>query len=56
VQLFNVLVHRVTETNRHTGHADILREQIDGMTGLSGDASFWADRVAKIEQAARVRK
>jgi hypothetical protein len=56
VQLFNILVHRVTETNRHTGHADILREQIDGMTGLSGDASFWADRVAKIEQAARVRK
>jgi hypothetical protein len=27
VKLFNVLVHVLTETNRHAGHADILREQ-----------------------------
>lgn len=33
VMLFNVLVHAVTETARHAGHADILREQIDGATG-----------------------
>jgi hypothetical protein len=35
VKLFNVLVHVLTETNRHAGHADILREQIDGLTGVS---------------------
>jgi hypothetical protein len=34
VMLFNVLVHVLTETARHAGHADILREQIDGATGV----------------------
>lgn len=61
VKLFNILVHLVTETNRHAGHADILREQIDGSTGFDGDephplnndSSFWTDRVARIEHAAR---
>ncbi len=28
-----VLTHMVEETARHAGHADILREQIDGVTG-----------------------
>lgn len=28
-----VLVHMVEETGRHAGHADILRELIDGATG-----------------------
>ena len=28
-----VLVHMIEETGRHSGHADILREQIDGSTG-----------------------
>jgi hypothetical protein len=28
-----ILVHMVEETARHAGHADILREQIDGETG-----------------------
>ena len=28
-----VLVHMVEETGRHAGHADILRELIDGSTG-----------------------
>ena len=27
------LVHLIEETGRHAGHADILREQIDGSTG-----------------------
>src|SRR5688572_28359333 len=30
VPLFNVLVHLLAETSRHAGHADILREQLDG--------------------------
>jgi hypothetical protein len=28
-----VLVHMIEETGRHAGHADILREAIDGSTG-----------------------
>jgi hypothetical protein len=28
-----VLVHMIEETARHAGHADIIREQIDGVTG-----------------------
>ena len=28
-----VLIHMVEEYARHNGHADILRESIDGMTG-----------------------
>ncbi|MGW7275838.1 DinB family protein [Streptomyces sp. NPDC054864] len=28
-----VLVHMIEETGRHAGHADILREQIDGSMG-----------------------
>ncbi len=28
-----VLVHMVDETARHAGHADIIREQVDGATG-----------------------
>jgi hypothetical protein len=28
-----VLVHMIEETGRHAGHADILRERIDGSTG-----------------------
>ena len=28
-----ILQHMITETARHAGHADILREQIDGVVG-----------------------
>jgi hypothetical protein len=28
-----ILVHMIEETARHNGHADILREMIDGATG-----------------------
>ena len=28
-----VVVHMIEETARHVGHADIIREQIDGVTG-----------------------
>jgi Protein of unknown function (DUF664) len=60
VKLFNILVHMLTETNRHTGHADILREQLDGSTRTAAgdanpqcDAAFWEATRAKIEQAAK---
>jgi hypothetical protein len=33
VSLRWVMVHMIAETARHAGHADIIREQIDGVTG-----------------------
>jgi hypothetical protein len=60
VKLFNILVHVLSETSRHAGHADILREQLDGSTGaaaeyahLEPDRATWAARRATIERAAR---
>jgi uncharacterized damage-inducible protein DinB len=35
VSVRRVLIHMVEETARHAGHLDILREQIDGATGLA---------------------
>jgi hypothetical protein len=58
VKLFNILVHMLTETSRHAGQADILREQLDGATGTTEyaasqrDAAFWEARRARIERAA----
>ncbi|MFF3393440.1 DinB family protein [Streptomyces sp. NPDC002669] len=57
--LFAVLTHVLAETVRHTGQADILRESIDGRTGLRAeheqriDEEARAAHRAKIEQAAR---
>lgn len=61
VTLHQVLVHLTVEVARHAGHADILREQLDGAVGLAPewsnlpdrDADAWAARSARIEAAAR---
>ncbi|GHF78376.1 DinB family protein [Amycolatopsis bartoniae] len=60
VMLFNVLVHVLTETSRHAGHADILREELDGATGVAAgyaspqrDAAVREARTAEIERAAK---
>jgi uncharacterized damage-inducible protein DinB len=61
VTLSRILVHMIAETNRHTGHADIVREMIDGAVGLRADntnlppvePAWWATYRAKLEQAAR---
>lgn len=37
VTLHRILVHVVAETNRHAGHADVIRELIDGSAGLQAD-------------------
>jgi uncharacterized damage-inducible protein DinB len=37
VTLHRILVHLVTETHRHAGHADLVRELIDGAAGLRAD-------------------
>lgn len=62
VPLFNVMVHCLSDTTRHAGHADILRESLDGAVGvdpstplrLGRDASFWEARRLMIERAARL--
>ena len=54
---FGHLVVRVTaETAQHAGHAEILRETIDGQAGrdhdAQGDAEHWAMFVRRIQEAA----
>ncbi|MER5775526.1 DinB family protein [Streptomyces sp. NPDC002039] len=57
--LFAVMVHVLGESNRHAGHADILREGLDGRTGMRPeheqqiDEEARAAHCAKIERAAR---
>ncbi|WP_433784755.1 DinB family protein [Actinomycetospora sp. CA-101289] len=61
VTLHGILVHVVAEIHRHAGHADIVREHIDGVAGLRsdndnlahGDAAAWSAHHADVEQAAR---
>ncbi|MEU0252836.1 DUF664 domain-containing protein [Streptomyces sp. NPDC006184] len=56
---FAIMVHVLGETNRHAGHADILREGVDGRTGMRPEHEMQIDEdartayCAKIEQAAR---
>lgn len=61
VTLHHVLVRCVGETNRHAGHADILRELIDGGRGWladrtnlpSEDPAFWDAYRDRVERVAR---
>jgi hypothetical protein len=60
VTLHHVLVHVIVDTQRHAGHADILRELIDGRVGLlpasdnmpSPDPEYWRRRVERLQQIA----
>ncbi|NEE03814.1 DinB family protein [Phytoactinopolyspora halotolerans] len=51
-----LLVRTATETAQHAGHADIVREMIDGRGGKDhddmGDARWWSDYVGRIQNAA----
>jgi uncharacterized damage-inducible protein DinB/predicted enzyme related to lactoylglutathione lyase len=61
VTLHQILVHVIAETNRHGGHADIVRELVDGAAGLRADndnlppadAAWWAGYRERVEAAAR---
>jgi uncharacterized damage-inducible protein DinB len=61
VTLHRVLVHVIAETHRHAGHADIIRELIDGAVGRQpgndnmapGDQAWWAAYRSQLEQAAQ---
>ncbi len=59
--LHTILVHVIAESHRHAGHADIIRELIDGDVGLRassdnmapGDAAWWGSYRDRLERAAR---
>lgn len=63
VSLEHILVHMIAETNRHAGHADIVRELLDGAAGLrsdvdnlgldAGDGQAWADYHDRLEVSAQ---
>ncbi|WP_433683536.1 DUF664 domain-containing protein [Nocardia sp. CA-119907] len=61
VTLHQILVHVAAETHRHAGHADIIRELIDGAAGLvdgndnmpTSDPTWWQQYRAELEQTAR---
>lgn len=52
-----LLIRMVGETAQHAGHADIVRELIDGRVGspqdpVLGDAAFWQEYTSRIQAAA----
>ncbi|GAA1386570.1 DinB family protein [Pseudonocardia kongjuensis] len=62
VTLHRVLVHLVAETHRHAGHADILRETVDGAIGHRAEVGNLADEATspalydRIDAAARAHR
>ena len=61
VTLHKILVHMIAETDRHAGHADIVRELIDGAAGLrgsndnmaQGDHAWWESYRSRLEHVAK---
>lgn len=61
VTLLQVITHMIFETSRHGGHADIVREMIDGEVGLRdgndnmppADDQEWAEYRGELETIAR---
>lgn len=62
VTLQHILVHMIAETHRHAGHADVVRELIDGTVGLradnsnlaDGDPGWWVAYRARLEESAQL--
>ncbi|MFF7195968.1 DinB family protein [Streptomyces sp. NPDC008079] len=61
VTLHHAVVRVISDTHRHAGHADILREFTDGAVGMNenngslppGDAAWWENHRDRLERAAR---
>ncbi|MFG3196662.1 DinB family protein [Streptomyces sp. NPDC048208] len=61
VTLHHAVVRVLADTQRHAGHADIVRELMDGATGMdrgstsmpSDDPAWWEEHRARVERAAR---
>lgn len=60
VTLHQILIHMISETHRHAGQADIVRELIDGAAGLRegndnlapGDSTWWKQYRDRLASAA----
>jgi uncharacterized damage-inducible protein DinB len=58
--LQRVLVHQITETARHAGQMDVVRESIDGARGMlpeapnlpGGDERWWTAYVTRLREVA----
>ncbi|MFF2521080.1 DinB family protein [Streptomyces liangshanensis] len=61
VTLHQICVRVIADSQRHAGHADIVRELVDGAVGMSagndsmppGDKAWWEDYRGRLERAAR---
>ncbi|MFH8872847.1 DinB family protein [Streptomyces griseus] len=61
VTLHQILVHVISDLQRHAGHADIVRELVDGTVGLQsgtdnmppGDRAWWEEYRQRLERVAR---
>lgn len=61
VTLHHAVVRVIADTHRHAGHADILRELIDGTVGMnegntsipSSDPAWWENYRGRLEHAAK---
>lgn len=61
VTLHHILLHLVAEAHRHAGHADVVRELVDGSAGLRPgndnlpevDGQWWTAYRERLEQVAR---
>ncbi|MEU6255668.1 DinB family protein [Streptomyces sp. NPDC047043] len=61
VTLHHAVVRVIADTQRHAGHADILRELIDGTVGMDkgndsmapGDSAWWENYRSRLERVAR---
>jgi hypothetical protein len=60
--LHHLVVRVIADTQRHAGHADIVRELVDGAAGMragnnsslaSGDEAWWREYRDQVEQAAK---
>lgn len=61
VTLHRIMAHMIAEAHRHAGHADIVRELVDGTVGLRkdngnmapGDQEWWENYRNRLEETAR---
>jgi uncharacterized damage-inducible protein DinB len=61
ITLHHAVVRVIADAHRHAGHADILRELIDGSVGMrqdnaalpQGDAAWWQAHRDRLERVAR---
>ncbi|GGT06634.1 hypothetical protein GCM10010271_06250 [Streptomyces kurssanovii] len=60
VTLHHAVVRVIADTHRHAGHADILRELMDGAVGMNksnrsmapGDSAWWENHRSRLERTA----